>query len=482
MTNVLSAISNADAELARGVIYHQSGDLDQAEVLYRAVLDAQPDHPEANHNFGVLTWQRERPEAALPYLQAAVRGAPGEQRFWLGYIDALSAAGQTEAARAATEQARQRGLSPVATDASADQLADVSPDEAARLATEFMDTLAVLFDKRLFDEAENVAQQMTTLLPNVGFGWKALAAALYQRRQLTPALAALDKAAVLLPDDADVRADIASIRAEINPVAHLSPAPRPARLVPASAGEKQAGTPWFKHLAGGLAAAVPVLIPTFNNSTYVRRIIPQLHDIGLKNIVLVDNASTAPEMLTFLQSVQNDVIVVRRDHNAGPRDLFMSAENYNRLPEIFCITDPDLEFNSALPDEFLLELIDATEKFKTGKAGMALDIADREAMRDEDFIYGNRPYKIWDWESQFWRHQVGTTPAGDPIYNAPIDTTFAVYNKKYFRPETHLLGVRVAGRYTCRHLPWYKDVAMPASEEEYYRQHQKYSCYLPRRT
>ena len=90
-----------------------------------------------------------------------------------------------------------------------------------------------------------------------------------------------------------------------------------------------------------------------------------------------------------------------------------------------------------------------------------------------------KPYKIWDWEAQFWAHPLEGGP--DPIYKASLDTTFAVYNKKYFDPASFLEGVRIAGRYTCRHLPWYRDRHMPPEEEAFYRATAKFSYFMPAR-
>ena len=40
--------------LQQGVAAHKEGMLEDAERLYRAVLQSQPLHPDANHNLGVL--------------------------------------------------------------------------------------------------------------------------------------------------------------------------------------------------------------------------------------------------------------------------------------------------------------------------------------------------------------------------------------------------------------------------------------------
>ena len=40
--------------LQKGVAAHREGKLQDAERLYRAILQSQPAHPDANHNLGVI--------------------------------------------------------------------------------------------------------------------------------------------------------------------------------------------------------------------------------------------------------------------------------------------------------------------------------------------------------------------------------------------------------------------------------------------
>ena len=489
MNDTLTAV-DLGAELEQAVAHQQSGRYGQAEAAYRRILAALPDNADANHLLGMAIAQSNRLDSAQPYFRAAIEAAPAEPRFWTGYIDALTNAGWTETARQVVKEAQQRGVDPVALDLQPAQIADASAEELAALVAEFMSTLAVLLDRRRFEDAESVAGQLTALLPDFALGWQALATAFTQQGKHAAAVEPLRRAAKLLPDDEGVQSDLAdalaATEADTAAKAHRAPvaapaAPAIAPLTYADAAATHANSKFYQHLAGGLVANIPVLIPTFNNATYLRNMIPQLAAAGLRNLVIVDNASSAPEMLSYLDALQDEHVVVKLDHNAGPHSIFLSEANYARLPDIFCITDPDLEFNRALPREFLFELIEATEHFRVGKAGFALDIANPHTMQDDRFRYGDRDYSIWEWESRFWQQQIGATLRGDPIYNAPLDTTFAVYNKRYFNRERHICGVRFAGSYTCRHLPWYKESGLSAEEEAYYRAHQKWSTYLKHR-
>lgn len=220
---------------------------------------------------------------------------------------------------------------------------------------------------------------------------------------------------------------------------------------------------------------IPIIIPAFNNPTYVRRMLVQLFAHDLHDTIVIDNNSTAPEMQRSFFLAKN---VVQLSENRGPHYIFSEAREFDALPNIFCLTDPDLTFNRRLPNNFLNILVDLTEEFQIGKVGLALDISDQTNMRNDNFTNGETTCKIWEWEEKFWTDNVGSTLSGEPIYRAPIDTTFAVYNKKYYSRERFYEALRVAGRYTCKHLPWYNDNGIPEQESAYYASSQKCSVYF----
>jgi len=119
-----------------------------------------------------------------------------------------------------------------------------------------------------------------------------------------------------------------------------------------------------------------------------------LHRRGLRNIVVVDNASTFPPFLEYLSSIVSEVTVIRLSHNLGPHDVFLNSKNYWALPQYFCVTDPDVELNPDLPEDFLCELAALTEKHQVGKSGFALDLSDRPLMRNDLFQIGNDKWRI----------------------------------------------------------------------------------------
>ena len=96
--------------LQKGITAHKEGKIQEAERLYRAILQSQPLHPDANHNLGVLEVSANKADAALPLFKTALEANPKIEQFWLSYIDALIKEKQFENAKQFLEQARKLGL------------------------------------------------------------------------------------------------------------------------------------------------------------------------------------------------------------------------------------------------------------------------------------------------------------------------------------------------------------------------------------
>lgn len=223
---------------------------------------------------------------------------------------------------------------------------------------------------------------------------------------------------------------------------------------------------------------VPAFVPCHDNPSYCQIMLEQLINIGFNDIFFLDNKSTTSDMQSWLEKAEKYSTVIRLGENLGPRDSITSRRIFPQLPKYFCLTDPDVEFNPHLPENFIEYLIRLTEFYNVGKAGFALNIAERSQMKDDAFKVDDNRFCIWEWEEKFWRHPLAETADGDRVYRANIDTTFALYNKKYFNPQRFLKAVRIAGRFTARHMPWYKESRIPKQEELNYAKNSNFSFYL----
>ena len=98
-----------DQALQKGIKAHTAGQVQEADRFYTAILKAQPKHPEANHNMGVLAVGVGKVKEALPFFKTALEGNPNTDQFWLSYIDALIKLDRLADAQAVLDQAKNKG-------------------------------------------------------------------------------------------------------------------------------------------------------------------------------------------------------------------------------------------------------------------------------------------------------------------------------------------------------------------------------------
>ena len=96
--------------LQQGLAAHQEGKLQEAERLYRAILQAQPRHPDANHNLGSIAVAYGDYEAAIPFFKNAIAINAKQEQYWISCIDAFIKLGKIFNARDLLSQARKSGL------------------------------------------------------------------------------------------------------------------------------------------------------------------------------------------------------------------------------------------------------------------------------------------------------------------------------------------------------------------------------------
>ena len=99
-----------DQALQRGIAAHKEGKLQDAEKLYRAILSSQPNHPDANHNLGVMAVSVRKVDAALPLFKTALEANPKVEQFWLSYIDGLIKGKQLNNAKEILQRGKASGL------------------------------------------------------------------------------------------------------------------------------------------------------------------------------------------------------------------------------------------------------------------------------------------------------------------------------------------------------------------------------------
>ena len=179
-----------------------------------------------------------------------------------------------------------------------------------------------------------------------------------------------------------------------------------------------------------------------------------LERAGAQRILLVDNASSYPPLLDYLERTPHQVI--RLPENQGAFALWRSV-----LPELgiegrYVCSDPDIVPVDECPldaIEYFGEILDRYPHYI--KAGFGLRIDDLPAhytMRDEVLTV-----ERYNWER----------PIAPRLYDGFIDTTFALY--RGVEAFDQVPAVRTGYPYLARHTTWYLDEQDLPDEERYYR-------------
>jgi hypothetical protein len=202
-------------------------------------------------------------------------------------------------------------------------------------------------------------------------------------------------------------------------------------------------------------SATPIVINNFNRLDCLKQQVAWLEHAGIKNIYIIDNASTYPPLLAYYK--QCPYIVFRLTENVGHTAFWDTHIHLWFKNRFYVLTDPDVvpveECPATVLDHFysLLQIHHGITK-----VGFGLKIDD---LPD----HYQRKREVIEWETKYWSQYVG-----DDVYKAPIDTTFALYrpNTRYQQWDTTL---RTGGIYQARHLPWYEDSEKPSDEEIYFK-------------
>ena len=98
-----------DQALQKGIDAHRAGKVQEADRYYTAILKANPKHPDANHNIGVLAVGVGKIEEALPFFKTAVEANHNIAQFWLTYINTLIKLDRMADAKSVFQEAKSNG-------------------------------------------------------------------------------------------------------------------------------------------------------------------------------------------------------------------------------------------------------------------------------------------------------------------------------------------------------------------------------------
>ena len=236
--------------LQQGIAAHKAGKLEEAEQLYRAILQSQPAHPDVNHNLGVIAVSVNKADVALPLFKTALEANPKIELFWLSYIDTLIKEKQFDNAKQALKQAEKQGVAAEKLNVLETKLTTIVQVNEPKLAAQNkslslsqklkklseqkkrkktarqnlktnnpsqqqLSHLLEYYQNGRFNEAEKLAITISKDFPNHPFSWKVLGAVLGTTGRKSEAVDANQTAVALSPQDADAHFNLGNTLKEL---------------------------------------------------------------------------------------------------------------------------------------------------------------------------------------------------------------------------------------------------------------------------
>lgn len=201
---------------------------------------------------------------------------------------------------------------------------------------------------------------------------------------------------------------------------------------------------------------ISIIINNRNRYTFLKQLISWLESNGYTNIYILDNNSDYAPLLDYYKTTKHKVIYLNK--NLGYKALWLSPVFKDFKNSYYIYTDPDVLPQNHCPKNIVEQLYNVLNKYQNiEKAGVALKIDDIP----DHYKNKNEVLRI---ESQWWAKKVE-----DDIYDAPVDTTFALYRPLAKGDAEECKAYRAAGKLTFIHQPWYENSSEPNAEDLYYR-------------
>ena len=208
------------------------------------------------------------------------------------------------------------------------------------------------------------------------------------------------------------------------------------------------------------ASELPIYIINYNRVSYLKQIISTLEKYKLRNIHIIDNASTYPPMIEYLK--QTPYTVHHMEHNYGHLVFFLDDKFKDiRENQYYVLTDPDVIAVDECPSDFMDRFYQLLQQYpKFNKVGFSLKTDDISGTTEAKEL-------LQKWEKLFYKKRLNLFKPY--IYASALDTTFALYRpQKEWKNKDFYKAIRTGFPYAARHLPWYKDLHNPDEEDKFY--------------
>jgi len=200
---------------------------------------------------------------------------------------------------------------------------------------------------------------------------------------------------------------------------------------------------------------VPIIINNYNRLEFLDKMLKRLNNMGYHNIYIIDNNSKYKPLLSYYK--KNNLKIFRLKENIGYLSIWESGISDLFIDGYYIYSDPDIFPDIDCPHDFVDVFKKYLDMFQNlDKVGFGLridDLPDHYNLKKNVILH----------ESKFWENKIC-----DGLYDAKIDTTFALYRPGAMGPANLTNAGRTDFPYMAQHLPWYIDHSNLTKEERWY--------------
>jgi tetratricopeptide (TPR) repeat protein len=199
-----------DQRLQQAVAAHNVGDLQEAERLYRSILQVQPNHPDVNHNLGLIAVSANQPRMALPLFKSAIDANPNVEQFWLSYIEALITTRQFIDAKQALKKGKKKGVGKENMKILTKKLASVKAGNILIPAPPQAELQKLIdhYQNGRYEDAEKLAFSIAKQFPEHPSSYNVLGGVYRQSGRLSELVIVSEKVVALSPKDAEAHSNL----------------------------------------------------------------------------------------------------------------------------------------------------------------------------------------------------------------------------------------------------------------------------------
>ena len=183
----------------KGLQAHNAGDLSAAEKLYKETLAIKPEHPEANHNIGIVLVAKNELNKALDFFKFALDNSPNVSLFWASYIDTLIKLERIGESKTLVKAVKKAGIYCDQIEALSQHL-DLKHQDPGQKESEDLNRL---LNHQQFADAIKLCQTLTETYPSSVILNFALGKCYTELKQIEPAIQSYQKAIEIDPDCAE---------------------------------------------------------------------------------------------------------------------------------------------------------------------------------------------------------------------------------------------------------------------------------------